>query len=187
MAKAKKVAMRRLLHWQALQREWQTRLPVLDQLSQEMRSRSISHRGFDAGVVSLAETRRSNLIVLGGANYKPHDGKRRHRGGDYCGEMENIWAARRLQCEIVGMVITCPEQIDDVSRRDFGVTVSCYYCRVEFRRELKRAKSPLKGCTRLRFNHPTDSSVPSLERTVTEFLDLFQDDPPYIPEKRGGP
>ncbi|OGG58357.1 hypothetical protein A2853_00355 [Candidatus Kaiserbacteria bacterium RIFCSPHIGHO2_01_FULL_55_17] len=164
---------------------WRKYLPTLDQLSRQMRSRAISHRGFDNGTVSLAWGWHRDPVIVGGANHKPHKGERRHRAGDYCGEMESIWAARRMHCsEIIGMVVTCPHQPDEVSGRDFGVTVSCYYCRIEFRVERRKSKSPLKGHTRLRFNHPTDRSL-YLNITVDKFLAMFPNDPPWV-LKRGG-
>ncbi|MEK7133570.1 MAG: hypothetical protein AAB804_00700 [Patescibacteria group bacterium] len=150
-----------------------------------MRKQSKSHRKFDVGAVSLAWGRHHEPVILAGANFKPHGGKRRHRNGDYCAEMESIWAATRMQCEeIIGMVVTAPHQPDEMTGTDFGVTVSCYYCRVEFRSERKKPKSPLKGHTRLRFNHPIDPTI-HFERSVDEFLALFPNDPEWVPDRGG--
>ena len=146
-----------------------------------MRAHAHSPRGFDVGVAALVRSRGGHHLVLGGANHKTDHGPRRHRNGDYCGEMEIIAAAREMKCEVItDMTITAPHQADDMSGRDFGVTVSCFYCRVEFRHERKNPESPLKGYTRLRFNHPTNKRK-FHRTTVDEFLSGFPDDPLYIP------
>ncbi|KKW44081.1 MAG: hypothetical protein UY94_C0034G0005 [Parcubacteria group bacterium GW2011_GWA2_56_21] len=177
-----------------LDRIWKLKKRLLGQLAHEQRRDAISPRPdkpFDVGAGLIVLTPKHELMCIGTSNFKERVGPRQHMCPDYCAEMFGIKTARKMKGRIIGMVIEAPPQADDFSGYfKEGVTVSCGFCRYEYRLELKDPDSPLTADTWLRFNHPTNRKK-FLEKQASAFLALFPNDPKQLDPKhlakRGGP
>lgn len=172
---------------------WKRVRRPLGRIAHDQRRFAVSPRldkSFDVGVGTALWNPRPELICIGSSNYKQAIGPRQHKCPDQCGEMFSIATARTMKSKIIGMVVEAPPQPDDYSGFDVGVTVSCVFCRHEYRLELQDPDSPLTPETWLRFNHPTNKKI-FFEKRVAAFLKLFPNDPkeldPKHLTKRGGP
>lgn len=173
---------------------WERSKSLLRQIARHERQNSVSPRPdkpFNVGAGFVLLTPKRELMLIGSANYKQAVGPRQHLCPDCCAEVYGIATARKMKAKIIGMVVEAPPQADDQSKIDFGVTVSCWYCRYEFRLELDKKDSPLMPETWLLFINPDDPSK-DLEERVKDFLDRFPNDPRGLDSKdlyvnRSGP
>jgi hypothetical protein len=172
---------------------WTRKKRSLGRIAHEQRQSAVSPRPnkpFDVGAGMALFTPKHELMCIGTSNFKEKVGPRQHKCPDHCAEMYGIATARKMECKIIGMVVEAPPQPDDFSGFDAGVTVSCMFCRYEYRQELKDRDSPLRLETWLRFNHPTNRKK-FFETRVGAFLKLFPNDPKQLDPKhlpqRGGP
>jgi len=134
---------------------------IFRKYAMDMRKHAVSHRGYRVGGSGVGVTKDGRYLQLSGFNTKAAPGPRRH--GDLCAEMRMIDDAIRQNCVVIlEMWMAQPPQPDDFTGLDFGVAVSCGYCRRRYKRELKNPKSPLKRDTRLNF---IDSTNPENERS----------------------
>lgn len=174
-----------LLESTSLETIWKRTRRSLGRIAHDQRRFSVSPRPdkpFDVGAGMALFTPKHELMCIGTSNFKQAVGPRQHKCPDHCAEMYGITTARKMRCTIIGMVIEAPPQADDFSGFDAGVTVSCMFCRYEFRVELKDPDGPLKPETWLRFNHPTNKKK-FYEKQVGEFLKLFPSDPAELDQK----
>lgn len=177
-----------------LDRIWKLKKRLLGQIAHEQRRDAISPRPdnpFDVGAGLVVLTPKHELMCIGTSNFKQAVGPRQHMCPDHCAEMFGIKTARKMKGRIIGMVIEAPPQPDDFSGYfKEEVTVSCGFCRYEYRQELGDPESPLTPETWLQFNHPTNRKK-LLEIRVAAFLALFPNDPKKLDPKhltnRGGP
>jgi len=173
---------------------WARTKRSLGRIAHDQRRFAISPRPdkpFDVGAGLALLTPKRELMCVGTNNFKQAIGPRQHKCPDHCAEMYGIATARKMKCKIIGMVIEAPPQPDDYSGFfEEEVTVSCVFCRYEYRQELKDPESPLMPETWLQFNHPTKKKK-FYERRVATFLKLFPNDPVVLDPKhlphRGGP
>lgn len=173
---------------------WRRSRDLVRRIAHEQRQFSVSPRPdkpFNVGAGFVLLTPARELMHVGTSNYKQAVGPRQHLCPDCCAEVFGITTARKMKCQIVGMAVEAPPQPDDQSRIDFGVTVSCWYCRYEFRLELSKKDSPLMPETWLLFINPDDPSK-DLEERVGTFLERFPNDPrsldsPELYANRSGP
>ncbi|MBI2612857.1 hypothetical protein HYW59_03570 [Candidatus Kaiserbacteria bacterium] len=173
---------------------WKRTRRSLGRIAHDQRRFAVSPRPdnpFDVGAGMALLTPKRELMCIGTSNYKQAVGPRKHKCPDHCAEMYGIATARKMKCKIIGMVIEAPPQPDDYSGFfKHEVTVSCVFCRHEYRLELKDPDSPLMPETWLRFNHPTNRKK-FFEKQVAAFLALFPNDPnelnPMHLANRGGP
>jgi len=173
---------------------WEKSKDLLSRIAREQRQFSVSPRPdkpFNVGAGLVLLTPKRELMHIGTSNYKQAVGPRQHLCPDCCAEVYGIATARKMKCQIIGMVVEAPPQRDDQSGIDFGVTVSCWYCRYEFRLELVQEDSPLMPETWLLFINPDDPTK-NLENRVKDFLARFPSDPlsldsEHLYANRGGP
>ena len=159
---------------------------ALEEISLRMREHAVSWRGCLSGGACIAWGKNSKIIFLASANHKPHEGERRHLCGDYCSEHEITWGAENWECsEVIAKVIRVDRQPDDKSSQDYGVTISCYYCRIDYRWKLRLKEHPVKDHTVLLFVDPLDPERRFLT-TVGRLLPAFPDDPPFSLLGRSG-
>ena len=173
---------------------WAQSKDLLGRIARMQRQFSVSPRPnmpFHVGAGLVVLTPKCELMHIGTSNFKQAVGPRQHLCPDCCAEVYGIATARKTKGRIIGMVVEAPPQADDQSKVDFGVTVSCWYCRYEYRLELDKEDSPLMPETRLRFNHPEDPDM-FLEESVKAFLARFPNDPvslgsEHLYHNQGGP